>query len=112
MPGELAPRFALQTGLLLFASFAEESVHVLVSVLALKRNSSTVRYCFEADVEPAVLPRALELLAKRGLVPARVFAQAIDDALSVEIEVEGLATETAEHVGRCLAQIVGVREVF
>ena len=82
------------------------------SVLALKRNSSTVRYCFEADVEPAVLPRALELLAKRGLVPARVFAQAIDDALSVEIEVEGLATETAEHVGRSLAQIVGVRAVF
>ena len=44
------------------------------SVLALKRNSSTVRYCFEADAEPGVLPRALELLAKRGLVPARVFA--------------------------------------
>jgi hypothetical protein len=82
------------------------------AVLALKRNASTVRYCFEADVEPAVLPRALELLAKRGLVPARVFAQAIDDALSVEIEVEGLASETADHVGRSLAQIVGVREVF
>jgi hypothetical protein len=82
------------------------------SVLALKRNSSTVRYCFEADVEPAVLPRALELLAKRGLVPARVFAQAVDDLLSVEIEVEGLANDTADHVGRSLAQIVGVREVF
>ena len=82
------------------------------SVLALKRNSSTVRYCFEADVEPAVLPRALELLAKRGLVPARVFAQAIDDTLSVEIEVEGLESETADHVGRSLAQIVGVRAVF
>jgi len=82
------------------------------SVLALKRNSTTVRYCFEADVEPGVLPRALELLAKRGLVPNRVFAQAADDALSVEIEVEGLAVETAEHVGQCLGQIVGVRAVF
>ena len=82
------------------------------SVLALKRNSTTVRYCFEADAEPAVLPRALELLAKRGLVPNRVFAQAVDDALSVEIEVEGLAPETADHVGLCLGQIVGVREVF
>jgi hypothetical protein len=82
------------------------------SVLALKRNSSTVRYCFEADVEPAVLPRALELLAKRGLVPNRVFAQAVDDALSVEIEVEGLPDDTAQLVGRCLGQIVGVREVF
>lgn len=82
------------------------------AVLALKRNSSTVRYCFEADAEPGVLPRALELLAKRGLVPARVFAQAADDALSVEIEVEGLEPETADHVGFCLGQIVGVREVF
>ncbi len=82
------------------------------AVLALKRNSSTVRYCFEADAEPGVLPRALELLAKRGLVPARVFAQAADDALSVEIEVEGLEPDTAEHVGLCLGQIIGVREVF
>jgi acetolactate synthase regulatory subunit len=82
------------------------------AVLALKRNSSTVRYCFEADAEPGVLPRALELLAKRGLVPARVFAQADADQLSVEIEVEGLAPDTADHVGRCLSQIVGVRQTF
>ena len=82
------------------------------AVLALKRNSSTVRYCFEADAEPAVLPRALDLLAKRGLVPARVFAQTADDQLSVEIEVEGLAPDTAEHVGLCLSQIAGVRQTF
>lgn len=82
------------------------------SVLALKRNQSTVRYCFEADAEPGVLPRALELLAKRGLVPARVFAQADADQLSVEIEVDGLEAETAEQVGRSLGEIVGVRQTF
>ena len=82
------------------------------AVLALKRNPTTVRYCFEADAEPAILPRALELLAKRGLVPARVFAQADADLLSVEIEVEGLAPDTADHVGLCLSQIVGVRHIF
>ena len=82
------------------------------SVLALKRNSSTVRYCFEADAEPGVLPRALELLAKRGLVPARVFAQADADLLSVEIEVESLEPDTADHVGRSLSQIVGIRQTF
>ena len=82
------------------------------AVLALKRNQTTVRYCFEADVEPAILPRALELLAKRGLVPARVYAQADADLLSVEIEVEGLEPDTADHVGRCLSQIVGVRHIF
>lgn len=82
------------------------------AVFALKRNQSTVRYCFEADAEPGVLARALELLAKRGLVPARVFAQADEDLLSVEIEVEGLESDTAEHVGRCLGEIVGVRQTF
>ena len=82
------------------------------SVFALKRNSSTVRYCFEADLEAGVLPRALELIAKRGVVPAKVFAQADEDLLSVEIEVEGLEDDTAEHVGRCLGQLVGVRQVF
>jgi hypothetical protein len=82
------------------------------AVLALKRSNSTVRYCFEADAEPGVLPRALELLAKRGLVPARVFAQADADLLSVEIEVEGLEPDTADHVGLCLSQIVGVRQTF
>src|SRR5262245_38221259 len=82
------------------------------SVLALKRNSSTVRYCFEADAEPGVLPRALELLAKRGLVPARVFAQADADLLSVEIEVDGLAPDTADHVDRGLSQVVGERQTF
>jgi len=82
------------------------------AVLALRRSATTVRYCFEADAEPGVLPRALGLLAKRGLVPARVFAQADADQLSVEIEVEGLAPDTAEHVGLCLSEIVGVRQTF
>ena len=83
-----------------------------LGVLALKRSNSTVRYCFEADAEPGVLPRALELLAKRGLVPARVFAQSADDLLSVEIEIEGLNPDTAEHIGLSLGQIVGVRQTF
>ena len=82
------------------------------AVLALKRSNSTVRYCFEADAEPGVLPRALELIAKRGLVPAKVFAQVDEALLSVEIEVEGLDGDVAEHVGQCLSQLVGVRQVF
>ena len=82
------------------------------AVLALKRSSSAIRYCFEADAEPGVLPRALELLAKRGLVPARVHAFSESGTLSVEIEVVGLAPETAETVGLSLSQIVGVRQTF
>src|ERR1041384_6492830 len=72
LPGELAPRFALQTGASLFVRV--QGSCSMSAVLALKRNASTVRYCFEADAEPAVLPRALELLAKSGLGPARARA--------------------------------------
>src|SRR4026208_277242 len=86
LPGELAPRFALQTGASPFVRL--QGSRSMSSVLALKRNSSTVRYCFEADAEPAVLPRALELLANRGLVPARVYAQADADPPCVAPEAE------------------------
>jgi acetolactate synthase regulatory subunit len=82
------------------------------AVLALKRNSSLVRYCFEADADPGVLPRALALISKRGLIPARVHAQHDAGTLSVEIEVEGLEPEAAELVGQSLGQLVGVRHVF
>ena len=82
------------------------------SVLALKRNSSTVRYCFEADAEPACCRARSSCSPSAASCQRACSPRPIDDALSVEIEVEGLATETAEHVGRCLAQIVGVREVF
>jgi hypothetical protein len=109
--GELARRFAVQTGPVVLSSIPSGS-RPMSSVFALQRNSSTVRYCFEADAEPGLLPRALELIAKRGLVPARVFAQTEDDLMSVEIEVEGLESATAEHVGRCLGQLVGVRQLY
>ena len=59
-----------------------------------------------------MLPRALELLAKRGLVPARVFAQADADLLSVEIEVEGLSPTPPIMSASASSQIVGVRQTF
>src|SRR5260370_7084717 len=110
--GELAPRFALQTGASLRSPIPIPRSSPMSAVLALKRNQSTVRYCFEADAEPGVLPRALELLAKRGLVPARVFAHAADDLLSVEIEVEGLAPATAHHVAPRLAPPAALRHLL
>src|SRR5205807_7111889 len=79
LDGELAPRFALQTAALPRSPAFRSRKRPMSAVLALKRSNSTVRYCFDADAEPGVLPRALELLAKRGLVPARVFAQADAD---------------------------------
>ncbi|MBM3646070.1 MAG: hypothetical protein FJX02_17260 [Alphaproteobacteria bacterium] len=81
----------------------------MTAVLALKRSATKVRYCFDADADPGLLPRALQLIAKRGLVPSRFFAEREGDTLQVEIEVEDLDPATADHVGLCLEGLVGVR---
>jgi acetolactate synthase regulatory subunit len=76
-------------------------------------------YGVSADPSPGLLPRVLEYVAKRGLVPLAVHAsrcverdaQGIEDTLSVDLQVEGLDPDAAHHVGQCLGQIVGVRHV-
>ncbi|MCW5745819.1 MAG: hypothetical protein KIT36_06435 [Alphaproteobacteria bacterium] len=76
-------------------------------------------YGVSADPSPGLLPRVLEYVAKRGLVPLTVHAslgveretQGVAETLSVDLQVAGLDADTATHVGNCLGQIVGVRYV-
>jgi hypothetical protein len=76
-------------------------------------------YGVSADPSPGLLPRVLEFVAKRGLVPLAVHAsrcverdvEGVADTLSVDLQVEGLEPDAARHVGECLRQIVGVRHV-
>jgi acetolactate synthase regulatory subunit len=76
-------------------------------------------YGVSADPSPGLLPRVLEYVAKRGLVPLAVHAsrcvergtQGVEDTLSVDLQVDGLDPDAAQHVGNCLGQIVGVRHV-
>jgi acetolactate synthase regulatory subunit len=77
-------------------------------------------HCFAvaADPSPGLLPRVLELIAKRGLVPLRVHA-ALEgtprtpdaEVMTVDVQVAGLDADTAAHVARCLTQLVGVFDV-
>ena len=62
---------------------------------------------------PARLPLGVALAAA-SLGPARA-EPATSEVVLEELSVVGrggLAPETADHVGRCLGQIVGVRAVF
>ncbi|HJQ61082.1 MAG TPA: hypothetical protein VJ890_29525 [Vineibacter sp.] len=76
-------------------------------------------YGVSADPSPGLLPRVLEYIAKRGLVPLAVHASRcverdadrVADTLSVDLQVEGLDLDAAHHVGNCLGQIIGVRHV-
>ncbi len=73
--------------------------------------------CFSvhAAAEPGIMPRVLELFAKRGLVPRRWISDVIGPGgweLSIDIQVEGLTPELTDYIARCLRQIYGVTTVL
>jgi len=68
-----------------------------------------------ARAEPGVMPRVLELFAKRGLVPT-VWHSAIAGGdhgqLTIDIEMGGLGREVAGYIASCLRQIADVETVL
>jgi acetolactate synthase small subunit len=73
---------------------------------------ATVRYSLLARPEPGVMPRVVELFAKRGLVPHKWHSTASPSALSIEVQIGGLERDVADYIGRCMRQIVGVETVL
>ncbi len=75
----------------------------------LQRPQSAVScYCVEGEADPGLLPRVLELFAKRGLVPERFFAQPSGHSaksLVIDLQVRGFTTAEREVVAACLRQI-------
>jgi hypothetical protein len=75
--------------------------------------AATVSFSVHARAEPGVMPRVLELFAKRGLVPTRwhsAVAQGL--SLAIDVEADGLDNDTADYVARCMRQIPGVNLVL
>jgi acetolactate synthase small subunit len=72
----------------------------------------SVSFSIRAPAEPGVMPRILELFAKRGLVPQRWNSAASDEGLGIEIQMTGLDREVADYIARCMRQIHGVETVF
>ena len=76
-------------------------------------------YVISADADPGLMPRVLQLIAKRGLVPAEchAFTRRGNDAggparLTMEVKVAGLERMAAGHVAGCLRQLFGVDSVL
>ncbi|MCC9620631.1 hypothetical protein LPB41_02910 [Thalassospira sp. MA62] len=76
-------------------------------------------FCFSvhAAAEPHVMPRVLELFSKRNLVPSSWHATVAhnptgDDELQIDIQISALETKVADHIARCLRQIVQVNTVL
>jgi acetolactate synthase small subunit len=76
------------------------------------RSHPTCCFSVFAAPEPGVMPRVLELFAKRGLVPLRFHGDLVDDGLVVDVHVDGLTPESAEHVAACLRDLVDVDRVL
>lgn len=77
--------------------------------------SETPTACFSlvADPEPGVMPRVLELFAKRGLVPSVWHSRiAPTGELTVDIQVEGMDGGTARYVAECMRAVWGVATVL
>ncbi len=77
--------------------------------------------CFsiQAEAEPGVMPRVLEIFARRGLVPRRWVSDVIGQGtspggreLAIDVQIAGLAPETQAYLARCLRQIWGVGAVL
>ncbi|HKF74213.1 MAG TPA: hypothetical protein VKB68_20855 [Stellaceae bacterium] len=72
-------------------------------------------HCFSvhAAAEPGVMPRVLELFAKRALVPSSWTSRVgAEQDLVIDIQMVGMSTEVADYVTRCLRQITGVQVVL
>ena len=75
---------------------------------------ATACFSVHARAEPGVMPRVLELFAKRGLVPS--FWQSATCGsnraqLTINIQMRGLAAETIDYIAACLRQIASVEVV-
>jgi acetolactate synthase small subunit len=77
------------------------------------RRSPAAHFLVRARAEPGVMPRVLELFAKRGLVPSLWLARtAAEDELTIEVEMPGLAREAMDYLAASMRQIASVAVVL
>jgi acetolactate synthase small subunit len=72
----------------------------------------SVCFSVQARAEPGVMPRVVELFAKRGLVPEQWHSTASGEALTIDVEIGGLDRDLSGYIARCMRQITGVLTVL
>ena len=75
---------------------------------------SPLSVCFslQARAEPGVMPRVVELFAKRGLVPQKWHSTVSGEALMIDVQMGGLGRDLSGYIARSMRQIVGVETVL
>jgi len=72
----------------------------------------TACFAVHAAAEPGVMPRVLELFAKRGLVPTSWISRVSSQELTIDLQMRGLDAADAGYIARSLRQIVAVETVL
>ena len=79
----------------------------------------TACFSVHARAEPGLMPRVLELFAKRGLVPSSwhsatggAMENGTQSELTIDIQMRGMAVETADFIAARLRQIPDVELVL
>lgn len=75
----------------------------------------TACFSIQARAEPSVMPRVLELFAKRGLIPARWHSDIGGrrrDELTIDLQVQGLSSAQRDHAAASLRGMVSVTSVL
>src|SRR5258707_8365446 len=68
----------------------------------------SVCFSLQARAEPGVMPRVVELFAKRGLVPQKWHSAVSGDALTIDVQIGGLGRDLFGYISRCMRQITRV----
>src|SRR5258708_9897469 len=87
---------------------------MLPSVAKLRPPDSQPTACFSihAEAEPGVMPRVLELFAKRGMVPTSWHSRVTTGELTIDVQMRGLDGATAAYIAACLRQVISVTAVL
>ena len=72
------------------------------------RSPSTACFAVHAEAEAGVMPRVLELFAKRGLVPTRwhsVVSGPNLDQLHMDVQIDDLPDAVFDRIAACLREL-------
>lgn len=91
-----------------------DSHYAVGPVPTVDARAALLQFRMTADADPGMLPRLMQVFAKRSLVPEAVRAERREsgDSLSVELRIPAIEPARAMHVAACLRETVGVRTVL
>lgn len=104
----LAERLSPKTG-------SSENAKSSATAYAVAADPVVACFSITAEADPSVMPRVLELFAKRGLIPSRWHSDLGGrrrDELLIDLQVEGLDRDKADLIGHAMRQIVPVLSVL